>query len=232
MATHSRSLYLRLTHVGLQELIVGDNRGVLDVEMAGNSPQLSDIQVATLLIKASHLALLQLPSRITYQGPPADKPLKMSHAKHCAKRVTSWRISWGSSGSWIMGQSFAALTRTRMIVPLSSLMGIISCMTHQASHPTQHATGSPQSRWQHWWTDSLLCLGGIPELLQGGQQIVQVITDMSANSFYNLVSHSWFSLCWHGFNLTAVQGQVMQKLLDDITTVLWQPHLGTNDHEL
>ena len=89
MATHSRSLYLRLTHVGLQELIVSDNRGVLDVEMAGNSPQLSDIQVTTLLIKASHLALLQLPSRITYQSPPADKPLKMSHAKHCAKRVTS-----------------------------------------------------------------------------------------------------------------------------------------------
>lgn len=83
MATHSRSLYLRLTHVGLQELIVGDNRGVLDVEMAGNSPQLSDIQVATLLIKASHLALFQLPGRITYQGPPADKLLNLACKALC-----------------------------------------------------------------------------------------------------------------------------------------------------
>ena len=57
--------HLCLTHVTLQKIIVHDNGGVLDVEVAGNPPQLSDIQISTLLIKSCHLALLQLMRCIT-----------------------------------------------------------------------------------------------------------------------------------------------------------------------
>lgn len=64
-------LYLRLTHVAFQEVVVHDNGGVLDVEVTGNPPQLSNIQVPALLIKARHLALLQLTCSITHQCLPA-----------------------------------------------------------------------------------------------------------------------------------------------------------------
>lgn len=63
--------YLCLTHVAFQQIIIDDNGGVANVEVTGNSPQLCHIQVATLLIEASHLALLQLTSCITDQRLPA-----------------------------------------------------------------------------------------------------------------------------------------------------------------
>ena len=50
--------HLCLAHVALQQIVVDDDGGVADVEVTGDSPQLCHIQVATLLIKARHLALL------------------------------------------------------------------------------------------------------------------------------------------------------------------------------
>lgn len=64
-------LYLCLTHVALQEVVVHDYGGVLDVEVTGHPTQLSDIQVPALLIKTCHLALLQLTRSITHQSLPA-----------------------------------------------------------------------------------------------------------------------------------------------------------------
>ena len=62
--------HLCLAHVALQQIVVDDNGGVANVEVTGNSPQLCHIQVTTLLIKASHLALLQLTSCIIDQRLP------------------------------------------------------------------------------------------------------------------------------------------------------------------
>ena len=55
---HHQVTYLCFAHVALEQVIVDDDRGVLDVEMAGHPPQLCHVQVAALLIKARHLALL------------------------------------------------------------------------------------------------------------------------------------------------------------------------------
>ena len=65
--------YFCLAHVALQQIIVDDNGGVANVEVTGHSPQLCHIQVATLLIKTSHLALLQLTSCITDQRLPIQR---------------------------------------------------------------------------------------------------------------------------------------------------------------
>lgn len=70
---HRQDPHLCFTHVTLQEVIVHDYRGVLDVEVTGNPPQLSHIQVPALLIKARHLALLQLTRCITHQCLPATQ---------------------------------------------------------------------------------------------------------------------------------------------------------------
>ena len=71
LSLQAEHAHLCLAHVTLQEVVVHDYGGVLDVEVTGNPPQLSDIQVPALLIKARHLAFLQLACCIADQRLPA-----------------------------------------------------------------------------------------------------------------------------------------------------------------
>ena len=63
--------HLCFAHMALEKIVVDDNGRMANVEMAGYSAQLCDVQVAALLIKARHLALLKLACCITYQSLPA-----------------------------------------------------------------------------------------------------------------------------------------------------------------
>ena len=91
--------HISFAHVAGEELIEGDDGGVLDVEVRGHPAQLCDIQVAAVLIKASHLAALQLTgcirdeldavaleSRIRRDLLPADAIVQRV-AQHADKKV-------------------------------------------------------------------------------------------------------------------------------------------------
>ena len=82
--------HLCFAHMALEKVIIDDNGGVANIEVAGYSAQLCDIQVAALLIKACHLALLKLTCCITHECLPAFtvNRKRFSHNLHVVTTVT------------------------------------------------------------------------------------------------------------------------------------------------